>query len=88
VVNAEKIKLTGNKVEEKIYYHHSGYVGHLKAETVKKRLDTKPEMIITDAVQGMLPKNKLGRALMKKLKVYRGAEHPHASQKPENLNIE
>lgn len=88
VVNAEKIKLTGNKVEEKIYYHHSGYVGHLKAETAKKRLRTKPEMIITDAVQGMIPKNKLGRALMKKLKVYRGAEHPHASQKPENLNIE
>jgi large subunit ribosomal protein L13 len=85
VVNAEKVKLTGNKLEQKIYYRHSGYPGGLKAETAKDRLKRKPEAVIKDAVWGMLPKNRLGRAMLKKLKVYRGAEHPHSAQKPEVL---
>lgn len=87
VINAEKVKLTGDKLEKKIYYHHTGYPGGIKSETAKKRIETKPEAIIADAVQGMLPKNRLGKALLKKLKVYRGPEHPHAAQKPENLNV-
>ncbi|MGE5893385.1 MAG: 50S ribosomal protein L13 [bacterium] len=87
VVNAEKVKLTGNKLEDKIYYHHTGYTGSLKAETAKKRIGRKPEMLITGAVQGMLPKTKLGKAMLKKLKVYKGTEHPHEAQKPEVLDI-
>lgn len=83
VVNAEKIKLTGNKLDDKIYYHHSGYVGGIKAATARERLDEKPEDVIRDAIWGMLPKNRLGRAMIKKLKVYRGPQHPHAAQKPE-----
>lgn len=85
VVNAEKIKVTGNKLEDKIYYHHTGYPGGIKAEPLKKRLDTKPEQVIIDAVWGMLPKNRLGRMMIKKLKVYKGSEHPHKAQKPEIL---
>lgn len=88
VVNAEKIKLTGNKLEEKTYYHHTGYPGGIKSETAKKRLETKPELIITNAVKGMLPKNRLGRTLVKKLKVYAGSEHPHVAQKPENISFQ
>jgi large subunit ribosomal protein L13 len=87
VVNANKIKLTGRKLDNKIYYHHSGYPGGLKAETAKDRLNRKPEKIITDAVWGMLPKGRLGRAMLKKLKVYRGPEHPHKAQKPEILPL-
>lgn len=87
VVNAEKISLTGNKLEDKTYYHHTGYIGSLKSETAKQRLKRKPEELITDAVQGMLPKTKLGKAMMKKLKVYKGPEHPHEAQKPEHLDI-
>jgi len=87
VVNANKIKLTGRKLDNKIYYHHSGYPGGLKAETAKDRLNRKPEQIITDAVWGMLPKGRLGRAMLKKLKVYRGPEHPHKAQKPEILPL-
>jgi large subunit ribosomal protein L13 len=83
VVNAEKIKLTGKKMDNKIYYHHSGYVGGIKAATARERLDEKPEDVITDAIWGMLPKNRLGRAMIKKLKVYRGPQHPHTAQKPE-----
>ena len=82
VINAEKIKLTGNKVNDKVYYHHSGYIGGIKAKTAKELLENKPETIIEKAVWGMLPKNKLGRAMIKKLKVYRGAEHPHQAQSP------
>lgn len=82
VVNAEKIRLTGNKLEDKIYYHHSGYPGGIKAETAKERLSKKPEEIIRSAVWGMLPKSRLGRAMLKKLKVYSGTEHPHSAQKP------
>lgn len=83
VVNAEKIKLTGKKNNEKIYYHHSGYPGGIKAETAQDRLNNNPEDIIITAVRGMLPKTRLGRAMIKKLKVYKGQEHPHAAQKPE-----
>ncbi|MCL4475577.1 MAG: 50S ribosomal protein L13 [Nitrospirae bacterium] len=83
VVNAGKIKLTGKKLDDKVYYHHSGYIGGIKAATAKERMDSDPEGIIMDAVWGMLPKNRLGRAMLKKLKVYRGSEHPHAAQKPE-----
>ena len=82
VINAEKIKLTGNKVNDKVYYHHSGYIGGIKAKTAKELLENKPETIIEKAVWGMLPKNRLGRAMIKKLKVYRGAEHPHQAQSP------
>lgn len=87
VVNAEKIRLTGNKLEQKVYYHHTGYPGGIKAETAKSRIKRKPEQMIIDAVWGMLPKNRLGRKMIKKLKVYRGSEHPHHAQKPEPLNI-
>ncbi|NOZ26121.1 MAG: 50S ribosomal protein L13 [Nitrospirae bacterium] len=87
VVNAEKVKLTGKKLDDKIYYHHTGYPGGIKAETAGKRLQRKPEAVIMDAVWGMLPKNRLGRAMLKKLKVYRGAEHPHKSQQPETINL-
>jgi len=87
VVNANKVKLTGRKLDNKIYYHHSGYPGGLKAETAKDRLNRKPEQMITDAVWGMLPKGRLGRAMLKKLKVYRGPEHPHKAQKPEILPL-
>lgn len=85
VINADKIKLTGNKVTDKVYYHHSGYIGGIKAETAKELLEKNPEKIIEKAVWGMLPKNKLGRTMIKKLKVYRGNEHPHKAQSPEIL---
>lgn len=87
VVNAEKIKVTGKKLDTKTYYSHSGYSGGLKAETLRLRLQRKPEQVITDAVWGMLPKGRLGSAMIRKLKVYRGKEHPHSAQKPETLNI-
>lgn len=83
VINAEKVRLTGKKLDDKIYYHHSGYVGGIKAETARHRLNREPEKVVMDAVWGMLPKNRLGRAMLKKLKVYSGTEHPHAAQKPE-----
>ncbi len=85
VVNADKIKLTGNKLTDKVYYHHSGYIGGIKGETAQELLDKKPEKIIEKAVWGMLPKNRLGRAMIKKLKVYSGPEHPHQAQSPEVL---
>ena len=85
VINADKIRLTGNKVNDKMYYHHSGYIGGIKAKSAKELLENKPETIIEKAVWGMLPKNRLGRAMIKKLKVYRGAEHPHQAQAPEIL---
>jgi len=85
VINAEKIQLTGRKMDQKVYYSHSNYPGGLKSETIKERLENKPEAIIRDAVWGMLPKNRLGRTLLKKLKVYRGSEHPHTAQQPEPL---
>jgi large subunit ribosomal protein L13 len=87
VVNAEKIALTGKKLSDKIYYSHSGYVGGLKEITAGKLLDKKPEDLLKKAVKGMLPKNKLARHMLKKLKIYSGATHPHAAQNPKNLNI-
>jgi len=85
VVNAEKIALTGRKLENKIYYHHTGFPGGLKEITAGKLLEKKPEDIIRKAVKGMLPKNKLARHMLKKLKVYAGASHPHDAQQPKNL---
>jgi large subunit ribosomal protein L13 len=82
VINAEKIKVTGKKIDQKKYYSHSGYPGGIKEKTFKELLETKPEEIIKKAVWGMIPKNKLGRAAYKKLKVYKGPHHPHEAQKP------
>ncbi len=85
VINAEKVRLTGKKITDKVYYHHSGYIGGIKAATAKELLENKPEEIVEKAVWGMLPKNRLGRTMIKKLKVYKGAEHPHKAQAPEIL---
>ena len=87
VVNAEKIAVTGNKVDDKIYYHHSGYPGGIKAITFGKLVQEKPADVIEKAVWGMLPKNSLGRQMIKKLKVYSGAEHPHQAQQPKVLEV-
>ena len=87
VVNAEKIVTTGKKLNQKVYYHHSDYVGGMKETTLKEKLEKKPESVIELAVKGMLPKGPLGRSMMKKLFVYAGAEHPHAAQKPEELTF-
>jgi large subunit ribosomal protein L13 len=87
VINADKIRLTGNKLDQKNYYRHSGYVGSLKTMTAREMLEKKPEEIIKKAVQGMLPKNRLGRKLNRKLFVYAGDQHPHAAQKPEPVEI-
>jgi len=85
VVNAEKVHLTGRKLTGKVYRWHSGYIGGLREVTADKMLKTHPERVVEWAVQGMLPKGRLGRAMAKKLKVYRGTDHPHAAQKPEPL---
>lgn len=87
IVNAEKVKVTGKKMEQKIYYHHSDYVGGMKETTLKEMLIKKPEYVMTHAVKGMLPKGPLGRQMYTKLHVYAGAEHPHAAQKPETLTF-
>ena len=87
IVNAEKIKVTGKKLEQKIYYHHSDYVGGMKETTLKEMLAKKPEKVLELAVKGMLPKGPLGREMYTKLHVYAGAEHPHAAQKPEVLTF-
>jgi large subunit ribosomal protein L13 len=88
VVNADKVKLTGRKLEQKIYYRHSGYTGHLKSQTAGEVLSgPHADRVVRNAVRGMLPKNNLGRKLIKKLKVYAGPEHPHAAQKPEELTL-
>ncbi|HNZ59630.1 MAG TPA: 50S ribosomal protein L13 [Syntrophorhabdaceae bacterium] len=87
VVNAEKVKLTGNKLTDKSYERHSGYPGGLKVVNAKTMLQKKPEDVITIAVKGMLPKNILGRQLLKKLKVYKGSNHPHKAQMPKELDI-
>jgi large subunit ribosomal protein L13 len=87
VVNAEKVKLTGNKLEDKMYYHHSGYIGGLREQTAKEVLEKKPEELLRSAVKGMLSKNSLGREQFKKLKVYAGTDHPHEAQQPEQLDI-
>ena len=87
IVNAEKIKVTGKKLSQKIYYHHSDYVGGMKETTLKDMLDKKPEYVLTHAVKGMLPKGPLGRQMLKKLHVYAGPEHQQEAQKPEVLEI-
>ena len=87
IVNAEKIKVTGKKLEQKIYYHHSEYVGGMKETTLKEMLAKKPEKVLELAIKGMLPKGPLGRQMYTKLHVYAGPEHPHAAQKPEALTF-
>lgn len=87
VVNADKVRLTGRKWEQKTYYRHSGYPGGITATSAKRMLETKPEELIIKAVRGMLPKNRLGRKLIKKLKVYAGPDHPHGAQQPQPLEI-
>jgi large subunit ribosomal protein L13 len=88
VVNAEKIVTTGNKLDQKLYYRHSGYPGGLKTRTLREQLDRRPTEVIRAAVKGMLPKNKLARHQLTKLKVYAGPEHPHESQAPKPLDLE
>jgi large subunit ribosomal protein L13 len=87
VVNAEKVKLTGMKAEAKVYQHYTGYPGGLRTEEYTKRINRKPELIIEDAVKRMLPKSKMGRQMISKLKVYRGEKHPHQAQKPQDLAL-
>ncbi len=87
VVNAEKVRLTGRKLDQKMYHKHSGYLGGLKSMTARQMLEKKPEDVIKLAVRRMLPKNKLARQQLKKLKVYKGSEHPHQAQMPEPLEV-
>lgn len=87
VINADKVHLTGKKLTDKFYYRHSGYPGGIRSTSAGKLLEEKPEEVIRIAVKGMLPKNKLGRQMFKKLKVYRGSDHPHEAQKPQALTI-
>lgn len=87
VINAEKVRVTGNKATDKMYYHHTGFVGGIKSISFKKLIEKAPERTIQIAVKGMLPRGPLGRAMFKKLKVYAGNEHPHAAQQPKELNI-
>lgn len=88
VVNADKVRVTSKKSEEKIYYRHSGFPGGIKAESFEALIARRPEAVVERAIKGMLPKNRLGRAMYRKLHVYAGSEHPHASQKPESLAID
>ena len=88
VVNAEKVKLTGRKMDQKMYWRHSGYPGGIKGVTARRLLETKPERVLRAAVRGMLPKNRLGRKMLKKLKIYIGPEHPHQAQQPQTLTLE
>jgi large subunit ribosomal protein L13 len=87
VINADKVRFTGNKMDDKVYLRYSGYPGGQKKRTAREAMDKKPFFIVENAVRGMLPKNKLGRAMFKKLFVYAGGEHPHSAQKPEELKI-
>ncbi|MGK2877247.1 MAG: 50S ribosomal protein L13 [Solirubrobacterales bacterium] len=88
VINAEKIKVTGNKLTEKVYYRHTGYPGGLRSRTLEEQLDRRPEEVIRKAVKGMIPRTKLGRAQLLKLKVYAGTEHPHQAQNPRVLETQ
>jgi len=88
VVNAEKIHVTGNRLDDKMYHHHSGYPGGLTSRTLRQMLDRQPEQVIELAVKRMLPKNNLGRHMLKKLRVYAGPEHPHDAQQPKPLELE
>jgi len=87
VINAEKVAVTGKKAKDKMYHHHTGYIGGLKSISFEKLIDKAPERTIQTAVKGMLPKGPLGRAMFKKLKVYAGESHPHSAQQPQELNI-
>ena len=87
VINCEKVRVTGAKATDKLYYHHTGYIGGIKSISFEKLIDKAPERVIQKAVKGMLPRNPLGRAMFKKLKVYAGGEHPHTAQQPQALNI-
>jgi len=87
VINAEKIRVTGNKLSDKMYHHHTGYIGNLKSISLEKQLQKAPERVITTAVRGMLPRSPLGRAMMKKLRVFAGTEHSHQAQQPQVLDI-
>ena len=87
VVNASKIRVTGNKMTDKIYYKHSGYIGNLKSENLETMLEKYPERVLMKAVRGMLPKSKLGNAMIKKLRVFAGPEHTHIAQQPELLEL-
>lgn len=87
VLNADKLRLTGNKMDDKKYYHHTGYPGGIRSINAAKLLEKKPEDLVKKAVRGMLPKNTLGREMLKKLKVYAGTDHPHAAQQPKELVI-
>jgi large subunit ribosomal protein L13 len=87
VVNAEKIRVTGNKLKDKLYQHHTGYIGNLKTRTLETMLANAPEQVITKAVKGMLPKNKLGAVMLKKLRVFAGPDHNHTAQQPQALEI-
>lgn len=87
VVNADKIRVTGNRLDDKIYYRHSGYIGGLKEVSLRRMLETHPERVLESAVKGMLPKNRLGRQMYKKLKVYASPTHPHAAQQPSLLEL-
>jgi large subunit ribosomal protein L13 len=85
VINAEKVKISGLKADTKTYYHYTGYPGGIRGEEYKKRFDRKPTLVVEDAIKGMLPHTKLGRAMFTKLKVYKGDKHPHVAQKPQTL---
>ena len=87
IINAEKIKLTGNKLAQKTYYHHSRFPGGLKEEIAAKRILRKPEKIVYDAIAGMIPRNRIKKDILSKLKIYAGSEHPHAAQQPINLEV-
>ncbi len=87
VINAEKVRVTGNKAKDKIYHHHTGYIGGIKSISFEKLIDKAPERTIQIAVKGMLPRGPLGRAMFKKLKVYAGSAHPHTAQQPQELKI-
>ena len=87
VVNAEKVRVTGNKLQDKMYHHHTGYIGNLKSINLQKLLEKAPERAIETAVKGMLPRSPLGRAMMKKLRVYAGPEHKHQAQQPKPLDL-
>jgi large subunit ribosomal protein L13 len=87
VINADKVAVTGNKLKDKMYYRFTGYIGNLKSESLGQALNAHPERVIETAVKGMLPKNPLGRAMYRKLKVYKGSEHPHSAQQPQALDF-
>ena len=87
VVNAEKIRVTGTKLKNKIYYRHTGYIGNLKSESLQSMLERAPEQVLKLAVKGMMPRNSLGRQMLRKLKIVRGEDHPHVAQQPQPLEL-